>query len=360
MSYAGTSLGFMAKAAEDCHGGLMSKPDGDFCCPVSEWNNGTYGTIKGYPSLRRKNEERIHRALKLLLATCPAGDIRCVEGETAVQRIAYDAAAKIRAKTGKDPVVQPGLVANLWRAANNFNRVFSWSRWQNIDKCVPFPKCQTDGYYSCFRVGASGHQDVVATLSGMVPLTARDRSILTPSSSGFSVILDSGAQAPSNQHGLSKPLWDWLQSARHVIASVPRGRASDVVSSMPTLCGDPPCDDELLKWQGNVLVPSAWLSSFISVFAKRISLSPALMSSLSKLVTLKKPVPKGKLSLVAAKAPALVRIVKAPKPTQDEGSVAAPTEDKIGAEPSSPWVWGVAAIAILGGAAFVVARSTGK
>jgi hypothetical protein len=212
-------LGIMAKGVVGCVGDLQS-PEGK-CCATSDWNNGTYGSVKGLESLRHANEQRIRHAMHALLH--PRGD-----DPTGLQQIAYDIGANR---------VAGGFEAWLHRSWANFEALYPMSRWHKVSDGVDTGVCGTKSVWRASPVAQGADW------------------------------FDAAQDVTQNEPG---GLQSWMPKADAVVAAVPGGAAPNLYTVMPrTHQGDMVgrSNRTLVTLQNGKVAPGPWLLDFMKTFA---------------------------------------------------------------------------------------------
>jgi len=281
---------------------------GNQCCSWKTWTNSTYASLKGSWSLRRHNEKRVRKALRLLLEP--------VEGYgTGLDLAAWQAGA------GSAPL---DLFRTVERAAHNYHQLHPRSRWYKKSRGVR-TDCESDGWYSQWKTSkmTSTHERVAALQNAVgSPLPEAWKSELLRRNEwnfGFP--------------GKPSAVGDWQKRSNSTIGKVPGGSGGANIESIPI-------HENLIIASGSTIVPSAWLQSFLDAYAPRLKLKIALRPTNSRTAP--------RVSITALRPSLkLSRMMREPELEEDEDEPTMSTGVKA--------ALGVGAVALIG-AGFLVYR----
>jgi hypothetical protein len=309
---------------------------------------------KGGTSLWFRDEMRLHDALAKMLV---GGG---VAGETGVEQEAWDAVSapsgfrKMLQETGKSAEIAPGFVEKLKRATFTFKTLFPFERWYVQKNCRQDPtaasgyaatfgvsNCLDGGMYSCWRMREIKYTpvqlNILTQLAGKFP--AADREWLATGKHDLRAVPSEGKDR------WSPGLAAWLKHVEALIRNVPGGHGQQGATQLPR-------KQDLWVWDGNVLRPSAWTQAFLDTFGvDKRKVSAAKVASKFKIglraPTKFRPVGWTKESVAAALLAAQEQETQA-----DEGS----EDDETSGSKTGYIIAGVAAVALLGGAAYWYSR----
>ena len=224
----------VASAADTCAGAQMSEPDGDKCCPMSTWNNGTYLLLKGVWSRRYHSEKRVRVALRLLLGADGDG----------LSQAAWDLGA-----TEPVPVT---LKSAVQRAAHNFLAIRPPDRWKKKSQGVK-THCTDRGWYSTWTIQSPTVTDE--------RVAALQDALGSPLPAPFVAALRQSGRWNFELPEKPQALDTWQRHELQMMEQVPGGAAGRSIDSVPQLTGD------LVVRAGATIGPSTWLRSFLSYYA---------------------------------------------------------------------------------------------
>ncbi len=221
-----------------CRGNERAENCPEQCCPVSTFNNGTYGTVKSEQSLRYWNEKRVRYALAHILTRTTGGS------DSPLDDYAYD----------KGALPPTALVARVRRAKERYYQLYPADAWYKKADCRS-TECQSDGYYSCYR-----HRNLKSTPERLTLVKRLSGATLTPSQYEFPI-----KDVPV-AYGV------WVSKVSDAIAHVPGGAAAANHRSM-TSHSDWNRDADaqyastkLVQMSKGRVVPGPWLTKFLNAF----------------------------------------------------------------------------------------------
>lgn len=257
-----------------CAGYVRSCPDREMCCSPNGkgpqntgdftssndqgqgWFNFVYQEVLGKTALRKKREDRVWKRLTEALYV---QDKSVTASNNGIEEFAWDRG---------DLYVDPSFVQEAFEAAKNWRRIFSESRWRLEKKGVSAPFCQSDGFYSQWRIAGHWTKKRLDALALAVPIGMSPETRIQVGKVGW-LSPKSHLATTYPKAVMTASLAKWFEREEALINSLAGNRLTDRYGDEPGAVHPSNRGTKntlLLKKKGELVLPTSWFQSFIEMF----------------------------------------------------------------------------------------------